>query len=189
MKRNAPTEPSPSASAFPLTALQNSRFVRPAISEGCCTCPAPAEGAPQSACLCWALDGGQKQGPASNLYSEVWALPQGGGVPVVETRICPSGGDQERQLQTLASLRIVGSGLWGALLVLTPPQHSTHLVRLTFQILGSPHGSTAASQGSVPLSKCAGVAGQHWPPPATSTQLQLSTEPQTEAAMAAGGQG
>lgn len=56
----------------------------------------------------------------------------------------PLRGHQERQLQTLTSLGMASSRLWRAALVLTPLLHSTHLVRLTFQALGGPQGSTAA---------------------------------------------
>lgn len=54
---------------------------------------------------------------------------------------------------------MAGSRLWGTALVLTPRLHSTHLVRLTSQTLGGPHGSTAVPSMEVQE----GSTGHHQP--------------------------
>lgn len=92
-------------------------------------------------------DGEQTQGlpPFSTQRS---GTAPGRGLRCTESQLwkeeVPLGGDQERQLQTVAALGTVSSRLWGAALVLTPLLPSTHLGRLTFQTLGGPEGSTAA---------------------------------------------
>lgn len=96
--------------------------------------------------------------------------PKVHGVSAVGTRKHPQEKTGKVAAETSTSLGISGSGKqhWFSPHFYTTLEHSTYLVRLAFPP-GHPHGSTAASNRSALLLKCRGVAGQHWPPPATST--------------------
>lgn len=175
MRRTAPLKPPLPAPRPPPNCPPGSHLVRPAVSDRCCACSAPAEGLPR--------------GPAcagSRLWADTGTLspfsthrpghcrregPMAHRVPAVGIRRHP--GDQERQLQRLhppRELRPLDSGKQHGF---SPPFYtSLENTPLTFQgwLLGlrpgGPCGGTAASAGSEPAPGTGqqGSTGHHRPP-------------------------
>lgn len=121
MRRKAPTEPSShSASAFPLTILQDSCLVRPVVSEGCCAYPAPPRGVPRRPpCAGHPIMGRHRALPPFS-SQKPRERPKVHRVPAVGTRKHSQEKTGKAAAETSTSLRISGSGLWEAALVLAP---------------------------------------------------------------------
>lgn len=156
----------------------------------------PSRGAPQRACLCWVPLVGRHRDPVSILPHRPGHCRREGPmahiVPAVGIRRHPRR-PGKTAAETSASSGITASGLWEAAQVLTSllhqfRKHSTYLPRLASWTPSRRPMWRHSCHCGVRARPRHRVAGQHWPPPATSTQLQPWTGPQVGAEVAAGGQ-
>lgn len=138
MRRKAPAEPSSSSASYsPLNILQESRLIRPVGSEGYCVCSAPGKG---RACLCWAPDCGQTQGPCLHSPPRGLGTAPGKGlkyrVPAVGIRRCPPEtrkvSCRDFSLLRNCRLRALRSSLVLTSLLRQFRKHSTYRARLAF---------------------------------------------------------